>query len=410
MHLNGNIRIALHALGKAKWRTFLTMLGIVIGVASVVITVSIGQGVRQQLLGQIKDRGSDLITVRPGRTVKRDAQGRITGINTAAFFSTAALNEQDYLTIKKTEGVELAAPMSMVNAIPRADGKEYENGFVVATTPDMQAVFNQPLVFGSFFAENDPNPNGAIIGHKVAQDLFGENVPAGRAFTLQGQTFVVRGVFDTFPSSPLTPNADYNAAIFIPYQAGKNLSDNAAHIYQVLVKPAAPNSADATIAKLDQALLDLHGGQRDFTLLAQADNLVVANSVLDVLTDFVAGVAAVSLLVGGIGIMNIMLVSVTERTHEIGIRKSVGATNRQIMMQFLIEALVISFLGGIVGIFVAILVNLVLRITTSLQPVINLPIIVLALAGAVVVGIVFGITPALRAARKDPIHALRQPH
>jgi putative ABC transport system permease protein len=155
-------------------------------------------------------------------------------------------------------------------------------------------------------------------------------------------------------------------------------------------------------------LLNAHSGQNDFTILKQEDNLAISNSVLNLLTSLITAVAAVSLVVGGIGIMNVMIVSVTERTHEIGIRKAVGATNQQILAQFMIESAVISFVGGVIGVISSILLNFMLRISTDLQPVVTLPIMGVAVLVALVVGIVFGVAPALNASRKDPIEALRR--
>jgi putative ABC transport system permease protein len=155
------------------------------------------------------------------------------------------------------------------------------------------------------------------------------------------------------------------------------------------------------------ALLKNHGGQEDFTVLKQDESLAVANTILNLITGLIAGIAAISLIVGGIGIMNIMLVSVIERTREIGIRKAIGATNRQILSQFMVESLVLSVVGAILGVLISIMVNYLIRIATTLTPVITLPIMVISVAVSIMVGLIFGITPALKAARKDPIEALR---
>ena len=161
------------------------------------------------------------------------------------------------------------------------------------------------------------------------------------------------------------------------------------------------------MTQVNNALTASHGGQQDITVLRQDENLLVANDMLRLLTTFVTSIAAISLLVGGIGIMNIMLVSVSERTHEIGIRKAIGATNRQIRNQFMAEAVVLSFVGGIVGVVLSYLVNFILRIYTNFQPVITLPVIFAAVGVSLLVGITFGTIPAIKAARKDPIEALR---
>lgn len=175
----------------------------------------------------------------------------------------------------------------------------------------------------------------------------------------------------------------------------------------MLAKPVDPAATEDTILAIEGALRESRGGQKDFTVLKQSENLALAEDVLNLLTSLIAGVAAISLLVGGIGIMNIMLVSVTERTQEIGIRKAVGATNRQILYQFMTEAAVLSLAGGVLGVLFSLLANVLMRIMTDLQPVITLEIILIASGVSFAVGIIFGMAPAAIAARKDPIDALR---
>lgn len=402
-----NLKMALSSLRTTKLRSLLTMLGIVIGVVSVVTTVSIGEGVKQQVSKQVGQAGSNLITVRPGHVVHRDEGGKITSVNLLSSFSATTFTEDDLTVIDKVPGVDLVTPMSLVNGIPQVEGREYDEGLVIATRDSVGKVLNQKLEFGGYFSDGDSVQEGAVIGKRVAEKLFQENVPIGRQFTIRGHEFRVRGIFEDTPSSPLIPYSDYSNTVFIPYAAGKELNGNSAQIYQVLVKAKSGIDQNQVIAGITDALKQAHSGQADFTVLKQKETYALANNVLNLLTSFVAAVAAVSLLVGGIGIMNIMLVSVTERTREIGIRKAVGATNRQILSQFLIEAMVLSFSGGIIGVLLSLLANYMLRITTSLQPVINLTIIGVATGVAILVGIIFGIAPAAKAARKDPIDALR---
>ena len=176
---------------------------------------------------------------------------------------------------------------------------------------------------------------------------------------------------------------------------------------RVLARPQNPKNAGDLAKQITASIKDSHGGQDDTTVLLQSENLQVTSSVLDKLTGFIAAIAAISLVVGGIGIMNIMLVSVSERTREIGVRKAVGATNRQIRNQFMAEAIVLSVLGGIVGIIASFVLNFLIRVTTDLTPVITWPVVLVAAVVSVSVGIIFGTIPAVKAARKDPIDALR---
>jgi putative ABC transport system permease protein len=406
MLISINVKMALSSLRTTKLRSALTMLGIIIGVLSVVTMVSIGEGVKQKVAQQIGQSGN-LITVRPGHLVRRDQSGNISTVNLLSSFSATTFTTGDLAVIDKVPGVKLVTPMSLVNGMPQVDNTIYDEGLVIATRDNVGTALNQKLEFGSFFSDKDKVQDGAVIGKRVAEKLFQENVPIGRLFMIRGHEFRVRGIFEDTPSSPLIPYSDYGNAVFIPYEKGKQINGEGAQIYQVLIKVKDGEDQNKVINTLTENLKQAHSGQTDFTVLKQNETYALASNILNQLTSFVAGIAAVSLLVGGIGIMNIMLVSVTERTREIGIRKAVGATNRQIMSQFLIEAMVLSFSGGIIGVMLSFLTNYLLHVTTSLEPVINLPIIAIASGVAIFVGILFGIAPAAKAARKDPIDALR---
>jgi putative ABC transport system permease protein len=407
--VTGNVKMALDAIRSAKMRSLLTMLGIIVGVVSVVTIVSLGEGAKQHVIGQINQMGPDLLTIQPGRTVTRDADGNVTSVNLLATFGGgAAMPESDLKVVQRAKGVGVAVPVSVVTGVPSTEGREYERGFIVGTTSGMPKILNQKIEFGAFFNTGDGDRNVAVIGKRVAEELFRENGPVGRSMEIRGHTFVVRGVFEEFSNSPLLPNNDYNYAIFIPFETAKAISGNQTQIQQILAKPQNPDDMPLAAESIKSNLRGAHGGQEDFTVLQQSDNLAIASQVLNLLTGLIAAVAAISLLVGGIGIMNIMLVSVSERTHEIGVRKAIGATNGQILGQFLIESAMISFVGGLIGIGLSLLTNFSLRIFTGLDPVITPGVMVIALAVAVVVGVFFGVAPALKAARKDPIEALRQ--
>ena len=410
MLVTGNFRMATDSIKNAKWRSFLTMLGIIIGVMSVVTIVSIGEGVKKQIVDQIGQLGPDLVTVRPGRTVTRDASGTVTGVNYASAFVGNSLSETDLDTVQKTPGVANAVPLGFVTGVPSAQQKQYPNATIFATTEDLPSALSKEVEYGSFFSKTDSSKDVAIIGKQVAEELFEETVPVGRSMQIRGHNFVVLGVFEEFKQTSIVPGADYNAAIFIPMEAGKKLSGGPLGIQQIFVRPAKDSTPSTVVGAVSTSLLNAHQGQEDFTILTQQDNLDIATDILDLLTRLISGVAAVSLLVGGIGIMNVMLVSVTERTREIGVRKSIGATSHQILSQFVIEAAVISFVGGIIGVIGSLVANFFIRIFTDLEPLITLPIMGLAVGVALLVGVIFGMAPALRAARKDPIEALRAIH
>lgn len=401
-------RLARESIRLSRWRSLLTMLGIIIGVVSVITIISIGEGVKQEVSRQIQDFGPDLLIVRPGQTVNRDAAGNVIGINLLNTFGpVGTLTDNDVKTITGTEGVQKLAPLAIVNGIAQHDGKALDSGVVIATTSSFEELLSHDTQFGEFLTNRDEGRFFAVIGQGVAEQLFEENVPIGKSIEFRGERFVVKGVFSEFKATPFSGGVDFNNSIFIPYITGKVLSDGATQVIQILVKPEDLTSVDAVQSSLKQNLLLAHGGQANFTVLKQDENLAITNNILTILTALVAAVATVSLVVGGTSIMNIMLVSVTERTQEIGIRKAVGATNQQILSQFLVEAVVLSVVGGVLGVIVSLLLNFGLRITTDLRPAISLSVIAIALILSVLVGVIFGVVPALKAARKHPIDALR---
>ena len=406
--MRSNLKISLAGVKSNKWRSLLTMLGIIIGIVSVVTVIGIGEGVKRQIAGQINHFGKDLITVRPGNAERADGKSTLTNADLLfGLNSLSGLNERDLKAAEKADHVTIAAPLGLVSGAVSSSTREIKNSMIVGTNGDLPEALNQPVPFGEFFDEETEEANVAVIGRNAAETLFDDNVPLGQQFTFRGETFIVRGVFAEFNSAPLSPTANFNDAIFIPYKVAERLTGNSAQMYTILVKPDAESNLPAAMASIDHNLLQAHGGQRDFTVLDREQSIDKSSDVLGLLTMFIAGVAAISLLVGGVGIMNIMLVSVTERMHEIGVRKAIGATNRQILNQFMMEAIVISVSGGIIGIVVSLGVDTLLRIYTSLKPVISWEAVAFATIVSIAIGIIFGTAPAIKAARKDPIQALR---
>ena len=403
--MNGDIKLALKSIKTAKWRSFLTMLGIIIGVASVIVIVSIGEGVKKQVSSQFNQFGADIITIKPGKTFTRDKSGAL-GLNVANNVGNS-FSENDVEVVKKTEGVKLSVPLSVVSAVSRYEDREFTKGLVIGTTSDLPVVMNHEVQYGSFFSIGEENRKVAVLGKNVASELFGENVPVGKSFTLHGEEFIVRGVFAEFNTSPLSMDVDYNKAVFIPLSASKSIGDNNSRVFQIFVKILEDFKLDVVVEGITKNLMLAHDQQENFTIFTQDKASDDTSYALTLITAMITGIAAISLLVGGIGIMNVMLVSVTERTHEIGVRKSIGATNRQIMKQFMTEAIILSFVGSLLGVFLALAINFSIRILTDLHPVFNWQIILVAVGVAVGVGVLFGIAPAYRAARKNPIDALR---
>lgn len=403
----GNIKMTLQSVRSTKWRSLLTMLGVIIGIVSVVMTVGIGEGVKREIAKQVNQFGDDLITVRPGNA--REGNGKIAtnvdllfGLNTLT-----GLTEKDVQTVRNSNHVRLAAPLAVVPGSVENDSRKLDNSLVLATNGDLPGALNRPLRYGDFFGNQAEQTNFAVIGSSVAGRLFDEHIPLGRSFTFRGQTFVVRGMFDQFKSTPLSPVSNFNDAIFIPTRVAERLTNNSVQMYSILAKPDKSAETAGAIASIRGNMLKSHGGQQDFSVLSQKENLAASSDVLNLITTMIAAIAAISLLVGGVGIMNIMLATVTERMHEIGIRKAIGATNRQILNQFVLEAAVLSVTGGVVGIIISVAGVFALRLYTDLKPVISWQAIVIASLTSLLIGIVFGALPAIKAARKDPIEALR---
>lgn len=404
----GDFKVALVSLRSNRWRSLLTMLGIVIGVVSVITVVGIGEGVKQQVLQEVNQFGKDLITVRPGHVNTTATFGAVQ--NTDLLFglnSTSGLNEQDLQVVQNSPNVALAAPLGIVPGNVVIDGQKDKNSLVLATDPQLPGALNQAVLYGSFFASYQSQDNVAVLGQNIAQQMFQEYVPLGRQFTFRGQTFIVGGIFSSFNSSPLSPTANFNNAIFIPYQDADQLTGGGQQFYTILAKPASTSQTNKAITSITNSLRRSHGGEQDFSVLSPNQQISTSSQVLNLLTDLITGVAAISLIVGGVGIMNIMLVSVTERMHEIGVRKAIGATSQQILKQFMLEATVLSVTGGVFGIVIALITDELLRVYSSLKPAISIWAVLISTVATILIGIVFGVAPAIKAARKDPIDALR---
>ena len=401
----GNYKAAIASLRHAKWRSTLTMLGIIIGVTSVVKVVSLGEGLKHQIVGQIDNLGSSVLTVRSGNLVTQTNNSN--SLNLLAFFSASTLTKKDVASLEALPSVASVAPIDFVGGSASSGGKQQDNVYVVGTTGTLANIMHLDVAYGGFFDNSEADQHYAVIGKNIAQQLFGEVNPAGESLTVGGQSFVVQGVLAPTAGGLLSvAQTDFNSAIFIPFGTAQTLSNGNTNILQILVKSKSPNVAP-TITAANQTLLANHSGQQDFTVLKQYELLNLAGGVLNNISHFIVGIASISLLVGGICIMDIMLASVSERTREIGIRKAIGATNAQILNQFLIEGLALTITGGLIGVIASLITIEILRVYTSLQPVITLPIMVLAVVVSVIIGIIFSVVPALKAARKDPIEALR---
>lgn len=401
-----HIQIALSTIKSAKLRSGLTMLGIIIGVASVTTVVSIGQGVKGQLANEVNQFGTRLIQITPGKGFTKNDKGEVTGFNFAAGFGASTLSESDLEIIKKTNGVEAAAPFMLISSVVKHRDVTLDQALVMATTADYPSAFNQKIVQGNFFNSQQTN-NVVVIGSDIARQLFGSGSAIGSIIEIRGERFAIVGVMKEHSSSINFGGPNINQALFIPLEAGKRFNQGVVQIMEIDAKATDGSNIDQVVGDIEANLRQNHGGQEDFSVVKQSDVVKVADTILGLVTRFVAAIAAISLIVGGIGIMNIMLVSVTERTHEIGLRKAVGATNKQILIQFLIESVVLTAVGGALGIGLAYAIVALITLLTDVNGSFAFSTIIMAAGVSGLVGVIFGIMPALKAARKDPITALR---
>lgn len=403
------LRMALASIRGARARSMLTVLGVIICVMSVITIVGLGEGVKQQLIRQVEAGGSDLITVRGGNIEGFRDSGTVSPSDVATVFSRSPLAERDAETLQAIKGVKYTVPFATISGDVTVESDDSKHQVtVLATTENAAEVLGQEVISGNFFGPNDINASTAIVGAGVAEKLFKQNVPIGQSFEFRGRSITVGGVFAPFDFNPLSPGLNYNDTIFIPYGLGSELAGTSLLPFQVIVRPDKPEGTTRLVSTIRKQLAETHSNQQDFSVLTSADTVRLADSMISLLTTVVSIMAGVALLVGGVGIMNIMLASVSERTQEIGVRKSVGATNSQVLMQFFVEAIVLSLVGVVLGIVCALVVNYGVRITTELQPAFDWRVMLGVSGISILVGGLFGLAPAVKASRKDPIQALRR--
>lgn len=399
MQIDETFQVAINAIKTNKSRTFLTMLGIIIGVAAVILLVSIGSGLQQFISQQFEELGSNLIMVMPGKVQFHDEGGREGGPPGVATNKLTLKIASDLK--RKGNYIESVLPIVTKSLVAKYGRNSHSTG-IIASSQDYVVVRKSALEEGKNFTKADVNSGKrvAILGPTLKKELFGEAKAIGKKVTLGDQHYIVIGVFQ---EKGAAMGQDQDDMALIPITAA-NKQFNIEHLnYIYLAAPSAEDTAKA-IAEAKRILLK-EMDEEDFTIMDSKDLLSTITSILSVLTAGLAGIAGISLLVGGIGIMNIMLVSVTERTREIGLRKSVGATANNIMLQFLIEAVFLSLVGGGIGIGLGILGSIVLGnfIKTAVTP----WSVMVAFSISALVGIIFGVAPAAKAAKLDPIDALR---
>ena len=399
MKLRDLLGLALSRLGTGKLRTALTMLGIIIGVASVVALVSVAQGATKGISDQLQALGTNLITVSPGFG--------FTGATRGAIGSATTLTLADATAISTLPDVAATAPELTANELIVA-GSQNETTRVVGTTPGYLSVFAYQIWVGTFLngASVDHNLRVAVIGATTADNLDLTASSIGSTIYVGGLPFELIGI--TQPKGGTTTADDQ---VMIPLSTAHELFIGSSSVSAIGLSATSGDAINTVSAEITATLDQRHGisatGTADFTIATQSQLLGTVSSVSDVLTLLLAGIASISLLVGGIGIMNIMLVSVRERTREIGIRKAIGARGRDILSQFLVEALALSLAGGIIGIGVGVVASFGIGAYAGWGFVFSPVTVLVAVGFSLLVGIIFGVWPASQAARLDPVIALR---
>ncbi len=403
--LKTNIENALESLRANRLQTFLTMLGVMIGISSVVIIFSLSGGVSSMISNQIMSEGGALAVIRP-KELTANNKNVITSLATSRAFTQSSIKDEDLGLVSKAKDVSAVAPLANFSAKLKGDGEEkYAN--LLATSPNLDQTTSLKVREGQFIAES-ANANTVVIGDQMAIDLFGTTQALGKEISMKGEKFIVIGVL-AHQSSPINfSNVDFNNTAIIPYVTAKRIIGENLQIQQVNIRVKSVNKLSQVQKEIENGILKNHNGEQDFEVLTGKNISHPSDKFIELSTLILAIVASVSLVVGGIGIMNIMLVNVSERTREIGIRKALGANNRHILFQFLTESMIISLSGGFFGYLIGYAFSFGVSIFLPFSPIISWQIAVLVCGVSVIVGVIFGLYPAFRAARKDPIVSLRQ--
>ncbi len=403
-------KTALTGLKTNKSRSLLTILGIVIGIASIIVIMSLGAGAQSYILGQIQGLGSKTIVVIPGRTPK--------GPSDATQTLSDSLKQQDVISLSEKSNVP-----TLKNIVPLVlgpgvgtVGSSIYHLTVYGANEKMADLFSLDTSEGNFITADDvtSHAGSAVIGSKVKDELFGEGDALGQFMKIGSQTFRIVGVL---PQKGQVSFFNFDEAVIVPYTTAQDYIFGIKYYNRIFIEPDTQEDIDQTVADITLTLRENHKitdpDKDDFNIQTQADLAKTISGITTTLTLFLVAVASIALLVGGIGIMNIMLVSVTERTKEIGLRKALGATNKDILTQFLLESVALTALGGLIGIAIGTGISLgigvLVRTFAGFDWQFSFPWLgaVLGLGTSGLVGLVFGIYPAKKAAEKSPMEALR---
>jgi putative ABC transport system permease protein len=403
MNVRATLKLALDALLRNRARSMLTMLGVIIGVAAVIVTVAIGAGARESVQAQINSLGSNMIVVMPGSVTQSGARSGLGGAST--------LTPNDGMALAKLPGVAAVSPSVTVRSQVVSGTNNWQTT-VTGVAPTYTFIRSWPIASGTFFTQNDIASAAKIcvLGQTVAQNLFPDgSSPLGRTVIVKGVPFTVVGTLASLGQSGM--GQDQDDTILVPYTSAMQRLTGLTTVNALMISANdaenVSNVQNEATALLEQRHRIVPPQQDDFQVRNLQDIAAAASSTGAVMEFLLAGVAAVSLIVGGIGIMNIMMVSVTERTREIGLRMAVGARARLILRQFLTESIVLSTIGGVIGVLCGLAATELVALLAHWPMLIPIAWIVFSVAFAALVGVFFGYYPARKASLLRPIEALR---
>jgi len=412
MVLKYTFKTATRALITHKVRSFLTILGIVIGIAAIILVSSVGESANNVIVGELGGLGAETVVIRPGKEPKGPT-------DIAETLFSDSLKERELEALKKKGNVPDIADISPEILVPGSvsyAGETYKPVILGFSADFMTDTLGLVVSEGASFGEAEIRARSkvAVIGRKVAVELFGNNNPIGEQIQIKNNKFRVVGLFEKRGQVVFF---DVDELVLVPYSTAQTYLSGNDYYTQIIARAVSPEKVDGVVYDIKRTLRDLHKiddpEKDDFYVQTQQGLVEQVESIIGVFTLFLSLVVAVSLVVGGVGIMNIMLVSVTERTKEIGLRKAVGATSKDIMLQFLTEAVILTFAGGLIGVIIGVSLSFMVSVLAKLIAGFALSFvfpIVPALVGifvSVLVGVVFGIYPAREASKKSPIEALR---